>query len=378
MRTRLAVVAGLASGVLLLTAPRPATASVSFGVSVDLFHDQLSPYGNWVRSPRFGLAWTPRGVERGWRPYVYGHWAYTDYDWTWVSDEEWGWATYHYGRWYFDPELGWLWVPGDQWAPAWVAWRSDDDYVGWAPLPPDVDAFRVGGGFVIDPFAFSFVRVGRFCEPHVYRHFVPYSRNVRYFRATRDVTRYSYDGRRVLNRGIDVRHVERVTRHAVPRERVRDVTSPGEARGVRARNGEVTMFRAPARGRRGSGAEVRSFDRNPSRPTARSRAPEHSESRPPTQGSRVRGRSEVRPRPLRAEPRPRAQVGARRPQPERRVEPRVRSGRVGERAASPGRTLRPHDSRERSRAASPARRAEPQRSTRGSHPRAAHDRHEGH
>src|SRR3977135_729720 len=34
---------------------------------------------------------------------------------------------------------GWVWVPGDQWAPAWVSWRQtdDEDYVGWAPLPPE-------------------------------------------------------------------------------------------------------------------------------------------------------------------------------------------------------------------------------------------------
>src|SRR2546423_9736807 len=28
-------------------------------------------------------------------------------------------------------------VPGDEWAPAWVSWRSSKDYVGWAPLPPE-------------------------------------------------------------------------------------------------------------------------------------------------------------------------------------------------------------------------------------------------
>ena len=76
-----------------------------------------------------------------WRPYEYGHWVYTDeWGWYWVSDDEeddWGWVTYHYGRWAFDRGLGWFWVPGDEWAPAWVDWRYGDDYVGWAPLPPD-------------------------------------------------------------------------------------------------------------------------------------------------------------------------------------------------------------------------------------------------
>src|SRR5262249_38322101 len=41
------------------------------------------------------------------------------------------------GRWVVIRGLGWAWVPGEEWAPAWVNWRASDEYVGWAPLPPD-------------------------------------------------------------------------------------------------------------------------------------------------------------------------------------------------------------------------------------------------
>ena len=44
---------------------------------------------------------------------------------------------YHYGRWVLERRMGWFWMPGDEWAPAWVDWRHGGDYVGWAPLPPD-------------------------------------------------------------------------------------------------------------------------------------------------------------------------------------------------------------------------------------------------
>ena len=57
----------------------------------------------------------------------------------WVSNEPFGWATYHYGRWGFSNRVGWFWVPGNRWAPAWVAWRSSNDYLAWAPLPPTPD-----------------------------------------------------------------------------------------------------------------------------------------------------------------------------------------------------------------------------------------------
>ena len=59
-------------------------------------------------------------MPAGWRPYYYGRWEWTTEGWLWVSDEPFGWATYHYGRWSFDGGLGWFWVPGYQWAPAWV------------------------------------------------------------------------------------------------------------------------------------------------------------------------------------------------------------------------------------------------------------------
>jgi hypothetical protein len=57
----------------------------------------------------------------------------------WASDEPFGWATYHYGRWGFSDQVGWFWVPGSRWAPAWVSWLSSDNYLAWAPLPPAYD-----------------------------------------------------------------------------------------------------------------------------------------------------------------------------------------------------------------------------------------------
>ena len=106
--------------------------------SVDLgfFYDNLAQYGNWIQRPNYGWVWTPRDTSASWRPYQAGHWVWSDQGWTWLSDEPYGWATYHYGRWYQDPEIGWAWVPGNDWGPAWVSWQEGKDYVGWAPLPP--------------------------------------------------------------------------------------------------------------------------------------------------------------------------------------------------------------------------------------------------
>ena len=116
------------------------TATIGVSPSFDTFQSGLSPYGDWVDSPSYGRVWRPH-VPVGWRPYYYGHWTWTDDGWFWASDEPWGWATYHYGRWSYDPGLGWTWVPGYQWAPAWVSWRFGVDVVGWAPLFPGVSIF---------------------------------------------------------------------------------------------------------------------------------------------------------------------------------------------------------------------------------------------
>src|SRR5436190_9224021 len=78
-------------------------------VDLTFFHDNLSPYGQWVSSPAYGQVFTP-AVAPGWRPYTNGHWAMTDAGWTWMSDDAFGWATDHYGRWTYLDSSGWSWV----------------------------------------------------------------------------------------------------------------------------------------------------------------------------------------------------------------------------------------------------------------------------
>ena len=103
-------------------------------ISYNDFFQNLAPYGQWIEDPKMGYVWSPE-VEGNFRPYyTNGHWAMTDYGNTWVSDYAWGWACFHYGRWTFDSYYGWLWVPGSDWGPAWVAWRKGEGF--WWIAPP--------------------------------------------------------------------------------------------------------------------------------------------------------------------------------------------------------------------------------------------------
>jgi len=105
-------------------------------VSLQVFYDELSPYGTWVDNANYGYVWMPN-VARGFIPYgTNGHWVFTDEGWTWYSNYAWGWAPFHYGRWFTDSNYGPMWIPDTEWGPGWVSWRQSNNYYGWAPLGP--------------------------------------------------------------------------------------------------------------------------------------------------------------------------------------------------------------------------------------------------
>ena len=101
-------------------------------VTVELFYEELAPYGDFIDDPSLGRVWVPH--DTSYVPYTNGHWQYTEHGFTWVSKEPFGWAVSHYGRWVYADR--WIWVPGTVWGPAWVVWREGDAVAGWAPMPP--------------------------------------------------------------------------------------------------------------------------------------------------------------------------------------------------------------------------------------------------
>lgn len=151
-------------------------------VTIDTFQEPLAAQGDWVSVNTYGRVWRPR-VGEGWRPYYYGRWEWTSEGWLWVSDEPFGWATYHYGRWTQDPYHGWVWIPGTQWAPAWVTWRYSPEYVGWAPLGPGFSVY-VTSYPAVYPW-WTFVPCGSFVGHPIHRHAYAPSYVPRLWRDTR-------------------------------------------------------------------------------------------------------------------------------------------------------------------------------------------------
>jgi hypothetical protein len=235
---RAALLIGLVAGGLAVAAPASlvtsAHAQASVGVSVGAdFRVALEPYGGWRHHRRFGDVWVPASRARDWRPYTVGHWVYTDdYGWYWVADDQeadWGWITYHYGRWYRDADYGWFWIPNDVWGPAWVDWRYGDQYVGWAPEPPDDVVVEVQD----EPAYWCFVGARDLIAPSIATVLLPFDRRAEFFRRTalvnRPVMMRGPDRHFAVNPGIPPGNIAAIRGRPLPTYQVRPRVLAGTA-----------------------------------------------------------------------------------------------------------------------------------------------------
>ncbi|MEK0445118.1 MAG: hypothetical protein RLZZ399_439 [Verrucomicrobiota bacterium] len=231
--------------------PPPVTVAGPTG-DYGIFYEDLHRYGTWLDTREYGVVWQPRAAvtRREWRPYTEGRWVCSDRGWTWISDEPFGWACYHYGRWALLKGRGWIWIPGDEWAPAWVVWHETPQHLGWAPMPPETLAYRGSHWGNVDVHeiqisvnVFNFVETRHFGRP-VRSHCLPLDRNPSLYRSGTPVTRITVDQDRVCVGGPRYRSVRDATGGVLPFVTVRPDHSNPAARGstVSIRGGEVRMY----------------------------------------------------------------------------------------------------------------------------------------
>ncbi len=176
--------------------PTPEITPVPETVTYEPFYNDLADDGQWMDSSDYGYVWQPTISTRDdWAPYTDGSWSYTDYGWAWDSRESFGSICYHYGRWTRLRNIGWVWVPGHDWAPAWVSWRTGDDCIGWAPLPPAARWHRNLGihGWVdatchISPVNYCFVNTREIFHPRCREVILPRRECEERFLHSRNVT----------------------------------------------------------------------------------------------------------------------------------------------------------------------------------------------
>lgn len=169
MKRTLYLLAALIIGSVMLVALSPVqTDAQEVMISYQDFYDQLSPYGQWIYDGEYDNVWVP-DVAPGFRPYATdGHWVMTDRGNMWVSDAPWAWACYHYGRWTYNSYYGWVWIPGYEWAPAWVNWRYGGGYYGWAPMGP---GHVFGGVYEYPDNYWVFVSPNYLYHPGIYAYY---------------------------------------------------------------------------------------------------------------------------------------------------------------------------------------------------------------
>ncbi|MFN0128412.1 MAG: DUF6600 domain-containing protein, partial [Verrucomicrobiales bacterium] len=194
--------------------PPPRATSAAETRDYHMFFEALAPHGRWLESEEYGWVWQPAAAgEVEWRPYTRGRWMDSDQGWAWMSDEPFGWATYHYGRWALLVDHGWIWVPGDIWAPAWVVWRRNEECVGWAPLPPETlyaeettIGSEVEADYGLNADWYTFLPVRHFDEP-VVPYCRPVAENHHFFGLTVSITNIVIRRERVECRGPEPRWV---------------------------------------------------------------------------------------------------------------------------------------------------------------------------
>lgn len=201
---------------------------------VSVYETDLSPHGHWVVVGNYGRCWVWNGRHADWRPYTVGHWVATDQGWLWVAEgdeAEWGGSCYHYGRWVEDPTEGWVWVPGSVWAPSWCAWRQGGDYTCWAPLPPECGDGHIISAEVVDRYCpssrFYCVETRNITNLNI-RESVVVS-NTTIINQTTNITNITYVNNRAVNRGVDVKIVEKATGHSISIEHPAKVSTAEEA-----------------------------------------------------------------------------------------------------------------------------------------------------
>ncbi len=94
-------------------------------------------------------------------------------------------------RWFYENGYGWIWVPGNEWAPAWVSWRGGGDYYGWAPLGPRISVDIALNNYNPPVNYWNFVPSRYMGNPGWHNYYVNESRNVTIIHQTTIINNYS-------------------------------------------------------------------------------------------------------------------------------------------------------------------------------------------
>lgn len=218
------------------------TISVSelFGVKDAVAADvSIGAFFVWKPSPDMAVSVVAGEPEPYYVPYTNGQWMNTDAGWYFAAPTPYEEVVHHYGRWVYSPALGWVWMPGRVWAPAWVDWREDDQYIAWAPVPPSV--YLVSNAIIVPPLPFeSYVVVEKryFVEPVIYRYIYT-SNPVTIVTNMTPIPGVMVVNNMVIDQGPQVTVIESVRGSKIEMIKINKV---GDIKEVRVSSGQVNTF----------------------------------------------------------------------------------------------------------------------------------------
>lgn len=182
---------------------KDAYASVNFGM-----------FFVWQPSPELSVGITAGTTQPGpvYVPYTRGRWIYTNAGWYFRAPTPHEEITMHYGRWVYSPVLGWVWMPGRVWAPAWVDWRENDEYIAWTPLHPSIHIFH---SIIIPPpvveHHYILVEKRHFSRPDIYKYMYKENRNRIMIKEMRRSDGVMIMNKTIINKGPDINYMRQIT-----------------------------------------------------------------------------------------------------------------------------------------------------------------------
>jgi hypothetical protein len=214
----------------------------SEGESSSLMNDLLGIKNAYADDVNFGMffVWKPSpdlavtvtaGEPAVYTPYTNGQWVNTNDGWYFKAPTPYEETTCHYGRWAYSPALGWVWLPGRVWAPAWVEWRENDNYIAWAPVPPSV--YIVNN--VLTPVHVGYDRYiivdkRHFMEPSIYKYKYKENKNKIMIEEMTKVDGVMIKKKTVINKGLDPGGIEKVTGKKIETEKINKVKNKNDVK----------------------------------------------------------------------------------------------------------------------------------------------------
>ena len=207
---------------------RKITLQELFGIKEAYAYDDVDfgAFFVWRPAPNVSVSVVEGEPAPQYVPYSNGEWVYTDAGWYFKAPTPYEETVHHHGRWVNSPSIGWTWVPGRVWAPAWVDWRENDTYIAWTPVPPGI---YIVNNVIVPPQVveerYMIVEKKHFGGPDMYKYMYKENKNKIMIKEWKRVDGVMVMNKTVINKGPDITGIEKVKGNKIERVSIKKISS---------------------------------------------------------------------------------------------------------------------------------------------------------